>query len=147
MHSDSNDWRWKLNPREIAKVMVYTVLMAAGNVMAAATQAPGAGQPAGPKPQGPNLLGAMTPFLIIFVIFYFLIIAPQRKQTKETEKMLAALKRGDRVVTSGGIHGTIVDLREADKTASLEVAPGVRMTVSRSAIASVKREGSLPAAK
>jgi preprotein translocase subunit YajC len=89
------------------------------------------------------MMGALFPFVLIFVIFYFLVIAPQRKQAKETANMIAALKRGDRVVTSGGMHGTITDLRDVDKTVVVEVAPGVRITVSRSAVASVKREGSL----
>ena len=73
-----------------------------------------------------------------------LIIAPQRKQQKETDQMLAALKKGDRVVTSGGLHGTVADFKEADKAVVLEVAVNVRVTVSRSAIASVKREAHLP---
>ena len=104
-----------------------------------------AGVPVGRQASGAAMLTSMFPFILIFVIFYFLLIAPQRKQQKETDRMLAALKRGDRVVTGGGIHGTIVDLKEADKAVVLEVAPNVRLTLNRSAIASVKREATPPA--
>ena len=94
-----------------------------------------------------TMLVSMAPFVVIFAIFYFLIIAPQRKQQKETDQMLAALKRGDRVVTSGGLHGTVTDFKEADKAVVLEVAPNVKVTVSRSAITTVRREAHLPAPK
>jgi preprotein translocase subunit YajC len=87
------------------------------------------------------MITSLIPFALIFVIFYFLLIAPQRKQQKETERMLAALKKGDRVVTSGGLHGTIVDFREADRTVVVEIAQNVRVTVSRSAVTSVKTAG------
>ncbi len=103
-----------------------------------------AGVPVGRQASGAAMLTSMFPFILIFVIFYFLLIAPQRKQQKETDRMLAALKRGDRVVTGGGIHGTIVDLKDVDKAVVLEVAPNVRLTMNRSAIASVKREATPP---
>ncbi len=89
------------------------------------------------------MLTSLIPFALIFVIFYFLLIAPQRKQQKELESMLAALKKGDRVVTTGGLHGTIVDFKEAERAVVIEIAQNVRVTVSRSAIASVKREGQI----
>jgi preprotein translocase subunit YajC len=123
------------------------LLVVSGKVFAAAAPVAAPAQPTGARAAAPSMLGAMLPFVLIFVIFYFLIIAPQRKQAKETEKMLAALKRGDRVVTSGGLHGTITDMREADKTVMVEVSPGVRVTVSRSAVTAVKREGGLAEAK
>lgn len=91
-----------------------------------------------------TMLVSMAPFIVIFAIFYFLIIAPQRKQQKETDQMLAALKKGDRVVTSGGLHGTVTDFKEVDKAVVLEIAPNVKVTVSRSAVTAVKREAQLP---
>ena len=100
----------------------------------------GKGGAGGAQQSMPAMLMAMAPFIVIFLIFYFLIIAPQRKQQKETEKMLASLKRGDRVVTSGGIHGTIADLKDADKIVVLQVAQNVRVDVSRSAVTGVVRE-------
>ena len=54
----------------------------------------------------------MVPYLLMFVIFYFVLLAPMRKQQKKQKELLAALKKGDRVVTSGGIHGTIAQVEE-----------------------------------
>jgi preprotein translocase subunit YajC len=83
--------------------------------------------------------GSVDPSLmmipLIIAIFYFLIIRPQSKKRKETEKMLAALKKGDRVVTIGGIHGTITTVRES--TVILKVDESVKLEFLRSAIASV----------
>ena len=113
---------------------------------AAKTAAPvAAAAPAGAAAEAPSAITAFLPLAIIFVIFWFLIINPQRKQQKEHEKLLGELKRGDKVATSGGIHGVIAEFRETDHTVSLEVAPGVRLTVNRSAISTVKRD-SLPGA-
>ena len=98
-----------------------------------------AGGAASPQ-SGPAMLMAMAPFIVIFLIFYFLIIAPQRKQQKETEKMLASLKKGDKVVTSGGIHGVIADLKDPEHIVVLQVAQNVRIDVSRSAVTGVVRE-------
>jgi len=109
----------------------------------AAPAAGAAGAPVHQPPSGAAMLTSLIPFALIFVVFYFLLIAPQRKQQKELERMLAALKKGDRVVTSGGLHGTIVDFKETERTVVLEIASGVRVTVSRSAVTSVKREGSV----
>ncbi|WP_121443922.1 preprotein translocase subunit YajC [Brockia lithotrophica] len=75
--------------------------------------------------------------LLMFVLFYFLLIRPQQKRQKERERMLAALKKGDRVVTIGGLHGTIVDLD--DKTVVLRAGDS-RLTFERSAISAVLRD-------
>ncbi len=74
-------------------------------------------------------------FAAIFAIFYFLLIRPQQKQKRDRERMLADLKRGDRVVTNGGVHGTIVTLGE--QTVVLRVADQVKLEVDRGAIARV----------
>ena len=97
------------------------------------------GMPMRQAPSGGAMLTSLIPFALIFVVFYFLLIAPQRKQQKELERMLSALKKGDRVVTSGGLHGIIVDFKENEHTVVLEVAAGVRVTVSRSAVTTVKQ--------
>ena len=80
---------------------------------------------------------SLFPLLLIFVIFYFLIIRPQqrkqRQAQKEREEMLNALKTGDKVVTSGGIYGTIVAVK--DTTVQLRIAQSVSIEVLRSAIA------------
>ncbi len=71
-------------------------------------------------------------FAAIFAIFYFLLIRPQQKQKRDRELMLAAVKRGDRVVTSSGLHGTVSGLTE--HTVTLRVADQVRLEFDRSAI-------------
>ena len=71
-------------------------------------------------------------FAAIFAIFYFLLIRPQQKQKKERAQMLAAVKKGDRVVTSGGLHGTVTGLSE--HTVILRVSDQVKLEFDRSAI-------------
>lgn len=79
---------------------------------------------------------AFLPLLFILVIFYFLLILPAQRQRKRTQRMLAALKTGDRVITSGGILGTVVGIKENSVT--LRVADQVRIEVLRSAIAGLQ---------
>lgn len=83
------------------------------------------------------LTGTLLPFLLIIVIFYFFLIRPQNKKQKETEKMLAALKKGDKVITIGGIHGTISSVKE--KTVIVKVDENVKLEFNRSAISSVEK--------
>jgi preprotein translocase subunit YajC len=78
---------------------------------------------------------SFAPFILIIAIFYFLIIRPQNKKQKETQKMLGALKKGDKVVTVGGVHGTISTVRES--TVVLRVDDNTKIEFSRSAIAQV----------
>jgi preprotein translocase subunit YajC len=75
----------------------------------------------------------MTMLVIIFAIFYFLIIRPQKKRQQEHDEMLRKLDRGDKVVTSGGIYGTIVTLDEGVVT--LQVDDKVKIRVTRSSVA------------
>jgi preprotein translocase subunit YajC len=86
------------------------------------------------------------PLVLIFVVFYFLLIRPQQQKQKETRSMLAMLKRGDRVVTGGGILGTVqrvpmVQDKNGKQVASneieVEIAPNIRVTVLRETITSV----------
>lgn len=72
---------------------------------------------------------AFVPLILIFVVFYFLLIRPQQKKAKEHQKYLANLKKGDDVVTQGGIYGTITGL--TDSVVTLEIADKVRVKVSR----------------
>ena len=87
-----------------------------------------------------SLLFSMLPIFLIFVIFYFFIIRPQNKKQKETEKMIAALKKGDKVVTIGGIHGTVAQTKE--KTVIVKVDDNTKIEFLRSAIASVINQSS-----
>jgi preprotein translocase subunit YajC len=84
-----------------------------------------------------SLLGTVVPFVLIIVIFYFFLIRPQNKKQKETEKMIAALKKGDKVVTIGGIHGVVSSTKE--KTVIVKVDDSTKIEFSRSAIASVEK--------
>ena len=80
-------------------------------------------------------LMSVVPFILIIAIFYFFIIRPQNKKQKETQKMIDALKKGDKVVTIGGIHGLVSATKE--KTVILKVDEGVKIEINRSAIAGV----------
>ncbi|MDI9422867.1 MAG: preprotein translocase subunit YajC [Bacillota bacterium] len=91
--------------------------------------------PAGEVGAGTGLIGMLMPFLIVGVLFYFMIIRPQQKQQKERKAMLDALKKGDHIVTVGGIYGELVALKEDYVT--LKVADKVEIKVSRSGISSV----------
>jgi preprotein translocase subunit YajC len=82
-----------------------------------------------------NLLFTLLPFVLIFAIFYFLVIRPQAKRQRETVKMLDSLKQGDRVVTSGGLFGTVAGVK--DNVVVLKVADQVRVEVAKSAITAV----------
>jgi len=86
-------------------------------------------------PNGGGSGAVMTQLLFfgaIFAIFYFLLIRPQQRQRKDRESMLGAVKKGDRVVTSSGMHGTVVGLSE--QTMTLKVADSVRLDFDRSAL-------------
>lgn len=84
--------------------------------------------------------GLIAPFAIMFAVFYFLLIRPQQKRTKARNAMLAAVKKGDKVTTIGGIHGSIVEI--TDDIVVLKVNDTTRMTFERSAINSIKSEDS-----
>jgi len=80
------------------------------------------------------------PLILVFVIFYFLIIMPQRKRQRAIDAMLDNLKSGDRVVTSGGIYGTIVSVRDDKRTVQLKISenPVIRVEVARTAISGLQ---------
>ncbi|MDR2312953.1 MAG: preprotein translocase subunit YajC [Spirochaetaceae bacterium] len=85
-----------------------------------------------------NLL-SMLPIVLIIAIFYLFIIRPQNKKQKETQRMLADLKKGDRIVTIGGIHGVIQTVR--DGSIILKVDENCKIEFSRNAVASVESQG------
>ena len=88
---------------------------------------------------GPGL-GQFLPFILIFVIFYFVLFMPMQRRQKKQKQMLASLKNGDHVVTNGGIMGTIVGLND-DNTVVLRVKPdNVKLLLARSAVTSVAGE-------
>ena len=85
-----------------------------------------------------GLLGGLMPFLLIFGVFYFLIILPQRKRQKALADMVAALKPGDKVVTSGGIYATIKQVKE--KSLLVMSADKSLLEISRSSVAGMQGE-------
>jgi preprotein translocase subunit YajC len=100
---------------------------------------PAFAQATGSSPGGD--LMAFLPMVAIFVVFYFLLIRPQQKRSKESKAMLSALQKGDEIVTAGGIVGRITKLTDA--YATVEVAPNVEMTVQRSAISLMLPKGTI----
>jgi len=97
-------------------------------LMGAPDQAAGAGTTA-------SFISTLIPFALVILIFYFLIIRPQNKKQKETQKMLSALKKGDKVLTIGGIYGVIQSVKEGSVV--VKVDESTKIEFSRSAIASV----------
>ncbi len=87
---------------------------------------------------GSGLIANIVLFGSIILIFYFMIIRPQQKREKERQAMLNALKKGDKVITSGGIHGTVMGLDE--KTALVQIAENVKVKVDRGSITGVAKE-------
>ena len=79
----------------------------------------------------------LAPLILIFVVFYFLLIRPQQKRAKEHRTMLAALKRGDRIITAGGILGQVTQVKEDSPEVEIEIAQGVRVKVVRSTISTL----------
>lgn len=89
---------------------------------------------------GPDMLMSILPFILIFVIMYFLIIRPQRTQMKKRQEMLTAVRRGDTVVTGGGIVGKVQKVVD-DNEVEVEIAEGVRIKVLRSTLMDVRVKG------
>jgi preprotein translocase subunit YajC len=93
---------------------------------------------AAPGGQGSILGDQFVLILIIFAIFYFIVFRPMRKRQRETEQMLGALKSGDRVVTNGGIYGTVTGV--SDDVVQLRIADHVKIQIAKSAIARMASE-------
>jgi preprotein translocase subunit YajC len=75
----------------------------------------------------------LLPFILIFGVFYFIVIMPAKKQQKKKDAMIAALKKGDRVITNGGIHGTVATVE--DSSLMVKVAENTKIRISKSAVA------------
>jgi len=86
---------------------------------------------------GAGGLEAMLPLVLIFVVFYFLLIRPQQKKMKAHKAQLAAVRRGDKVVTGGGIMGTVTKVSENDSEIQVEIAPDVKVKVQRELLSTV----------
>ena len=93
-------------------------------------------QSTGAQTQG-NPLISLMPIVIIFVIFYFLLIRPQKKAQEDHKKMVSELKKNDEVVTTGGIYGTIVNVKE--NSVVLKVDDNVKIEVQKNAIGTIRK--------
>ena len=89
---------------------------------------------------GSDLILNLMPFILIFVIMYFLIIRPQRQQAKQREAMLAAIRRNDTIVTGGGVVGKVTKVVD-DNEVEVEIAQGIKVRVMRAMIADVRTKG------
>ena len=85
-----------------------------------------------PRPAQGSFLTALVPFILVFVIFYLLIIMPQRKKQKKHMEMVDSLKAGDRIITTGGIYGTVMGVQK-DRI-ELNVAANVKIEIAKNAI-------------
>ena len=96
--------------------------------------------PAAPAPaSGPTGgIGFFVPFIFIFIIMYFMLFRPQKKRQQEQQRLISALKTGDKVVTNAGIHGLIANVK--DTTVMLKVADNVKIEVEKSAVSNVLKE-------
>src|SRR5262245_25821784 len=93
-----------------------------------------------PAPQAPpSGAGMLVPMIAIFAIMYFLIIRPQNKRQKELATRVSTLKTGDKVITTGGIHGIVANVKEGP-TLSLKIADNVKIEVDKTAIATVEKD-------
>jgi preprotein translocase subunit YajC len=92
----------------------------------------------GPSPQGGagELIGSLIPLILIFVIFYFLLIRPQQKRAKEHRNMIANLKKGDKIITSGGIYGVIESV--GTNTITVKIAENVKAKIGKAYIAALR---------
>jgi preprotein translocase subunit YajC len=93
-----------------------------------------------PSAGGADILMSILPFLLIFVVMYFLIIRPQRAQIKRREELLKNIRRGDQVVTGGGIVGKVTKVVD-DNELEVEIADGVKIRVVRGGVSEVRVKG------
>ncbi|HDR16548.1 MAG TPA: preprotein translocase subunit YajC [Desulfobacteraceae bacterium] len=82
-----------------------------------------------------SAFGAFVPLILMFAIFYFLLIRPQQKKAKMHKEMIAAVKKGDKIISNGGLHGVVTGI--SDDTLTIEVAPKIRVKIARGFISSV----------
>jgi len=98
------------------------------------------------KPAGGLLdqMGGILPLILIFVVFWFLLIRPQQKRMKEHKALIAAIKKGDEILTTGGIVGKITKSNDTSPTVEVEIADGVRVNIARAQIAGLWNPNPMP---
>jgi preprotein translocase subunit YajC len=109
-------------------------LFGVGEAFAMGGQAPGGGDQT-------SFLVQFFPFILMFVVIYLLILRPQYKKQKQQQAMIDSLEKGDKIVTSGGIHGTIVGIKDKNGILVIQVAKDVRIEVSRGSVSRVDGDG------
>lgn len=82
-------------------------------------------------------IASLVPLILVFLIMYFLLIRPQQRKLKEHQAMVAALRRGDQIVTSGGLIGRVTKVKDTENEVEVEIAPGVNVRVVRNTIQNV----------
>jgi len=82
-----------------------------------------------------SLISSLLPFVLIILVFYFLILRPQQKRAKDREKLLSGVQRGDKIITSGGVHGTVEGIE--DNTLLVKIADNVKVKMEKSAVATI----------
>jgi preprotein translocase subunit YajC len=97
---------------------------------------------AGEAPQS-SALSTFAPMIVIFVLFYFMLIRPQRRAQKEHQIKLAAVKSGDEVIACGGIHGLVTNV--ADRVVTLKIADNVKIRIEKASIVSIVKKSEEPA--
>ena len=90
-----------------------------------------------PQSSAVSPLVQFFPLVLIFIIFYFLLIRPQKQKEKEHQKMLTGIDKNDEIVTLGGIHGTVVNVKE--KTLILRIDENVKMEIEKNSVAYIKK--------
>lgn len=93
----------------------------------------------------PSAFVSFVPIIAIFLIFYFLVIRPQQKQVADQKKMLESLKKGDRVLTNGGIYATVAAIQGEDLV--IKIAEGVKITIARASVSKLLNKPELVSAK
>ena len=106
------------------------------NVLSIIAMAPQGGQ----SGAGGSMVTTLIMFGLIFFIFYFMILRPQQKRQKERQRLLNEMKKGDKIITAGGIHGKIIALEE--KTALIEISDNIKIKVEKGSIGTVLGESS-----
>jgi len=94
------------------------------------------------RPQGASFITALVPFILVFVIFYLLIVMPQKNRQKKHQNMVEQLKPGDQIITSGGIYGTIMGV-QPDRI-ELKVAANVKIDITKSSVAVILKQQQQP---
>ncbi len=102
-------------------------------------------QPPAQGGEGGSIWSMALMFGSIIAIFYFMIIRPQQKRTKERDKLLDSIKKGDKIITAGGMHGTVIGLE--DKTVLIQIADNVKVKLERSSVSVVNKVGEMPEQK